>query len=90
MPNLYSGIDVCRKIVTDIGGTLFVDAQSMGLGMFAAAVVFFKELFEESGSSFTLFNSRSPIVRWLSYVAVMIIILLLGVFDSTQFIYVNF
>ena len=40
MPNLYSGIDVCRKIVTDIGGTLFVDAQSMGLGMFAAAVVF--------------------------------------------------
>ena len=90
MPDLYSGFDVCRKILTGSGGSLFIDAQSMGLGMFAVAVLFFKELVEESGSSFTLFGNRSPLVRWLSYVAVMVIILLLGVFDSTQFIYVNF
>lgn len=90
MPDLYSGFDVCRKIAADFGGTLFVDAQSMGLGMFAVAVVFLKELSEEAGSAFTLFDNRRPLVRWLSYVAVMVIILLLGVFDSTQFIYVNF
>ncbi len=89
MPDLYSGFDVCRRIFT-AGGSLFIDALSMCLGMFAVAVVFFKELFEETGSSFTLFNNRSCVVRWLSYIAVMVIILLLGVFDSTQFIYVNF
>jgi hypothetical protein len=60
------------------------------LGLFAAAIVFAKECIEESGSSFTLFNNRRPVVRWLSYTIIVVMILLLGVFDSTQFIYVNF
>jgi D-alanyl-lipoteichoic acid acyltransferase DltB (MBOAT superfamily) len=90
MPDIHSGLDVCRKIFTDIGGSFFVNAQSIVLGLFAASIVFVKECFEESGSSFTLFNNRHTVVRWLSYTITVILILLLGVFDSTQFIYVNF
>ena len=90
MPDIHSGLDVCRKIFTDIGGSFFVNAQSIVLGLFAASIVFVKECFEESGSSFTLFNNRHTVVRWLSYTIIVILILLLGVFDSTQFIYVNF
>ena len=36
------------------------------------------------------FSSKCVFVRWTAYLICMILILLMGVFDSAQFIYVNF
>lgn len=36
------------------------------------------------------FSSSSVCVRWISYITVMLIILLIGVFGTDQFIYANF
>ena len=37
-----------------------------------------------------LMNSRSALVRWCTYVVLLISIMLMGVFGSDQFIYANF
>ena len=37
-----------------------------------------------------LFENKYKIIRWLSYAAVIILIMLTGVFDAGQFIYANF
>lgn len=37
-----------------------------------------------------LFNHPNTIVRWFSYIAIVVLILLTGVFDAGQFIYANF
>ena len=37
-----------------------------------------------------LFDSRYRLVRWFSYLAVVLLIMLIGVFDAGQFIYANF
>ena len=37
-----------------------------------------------------LFNNRNRIIRWVSYLFIMILIMLTGVFDAGQFIYANF
>lgn len=60
----------------------------MALGLLVLVV---KEVVEEiRGSSSLPFNHHRGIVRWTSYVAVMVMILLCGVFSSDQFIYANF
>ena len=37
-----------------------------------------------------LFDNKYRVIRWFSYVAVITLILLNGVFDAGQFIYANF
>lgn len=60
----------------------------MAIGL---AVLVVKEAIEEfAGTRWLPFNSRSRAVRWLSYVAVTVMILLCGVLGSDQFIYANF
>jgi len=57
----------------------------------ALAVLVSKEVIEEFvGTRWLPFNSRLRPVRWLSYMAVAVMILLCGVLGSDQFIYANF
>lgn len=62
----------------------------MVLMVFAIAVVFIKELVEERNAGVTLINHRNRFVRWTTCVALVVAIVLCGVLDSSQFIYVNF
>ena len=50
------------------------------------------EFFEEFKlyNGFTLFNNPNQFLRRLSYISVVIMILMFGVFDSSQFIYFQF
>lgn len=50
------------------------------------------EFFEEFKlyNGFTLFNNPNQLLRRLSYISVVIMILMFGVFDSSQFIYFQF
>ncbi len=66
-----------------------------GTATFYMAIALFvllsKEIIEEFiGYKWLPFNNTYRVVRWTSYLAVIIMILLCGVFSSDQFIYANF
>ena len=93
MPSLGDACRVVGRIfdpslplsVFSPGGTA---ALYMAIGL---AVLVGKEVIEEfAGARWLPFNSRSRVVRWLSYLAVAVMILLCGVLGSDQFIYANF
>lgn len=92
MPTIDSGFDVCIRIITDFGGNFFKSSNTdTALIFIGIAIVFFKELFEEFyPNKIKLFNNKRIVVRWITYILVIAYMLLFGVFDSTQFIYVSF
>ncbi len=74
-------------------GSVFIEADPSTLvysflGIFILILVEYKLLFYKG--TFSFFNNSHWLIRNLSYVALVIIILLIGVFDGGQFIYVQF
>lgn len=58
------------------------------LGVF---ILIFKDVRDEFFPNSMMFmNHHSWLVRWITYVSLIVLILLTGVFDSDQFIYANF
>lgn len=58
---------------------------------FGLMMLFIKDVADEFfPSKLNLFNSRNRIVRWVSYLFIMVSIMLAGVFSADQFIYANF
>ncbi len=49
-----------------------------------------KDIIDEYASKFSLFHSRYAVVRWGYYIFLTSMILLFGVFDASQFIYISF
>ncbi len=90
MPTIEDSINVIRKIFTDFNGSIFIDVPNLLMGALAVIIVFIKEFTEEFYSRVSLLNNKLIVVRWISYIILLTAIMLLGVFDSTQFIYVNF
>ena len=80
---------------------IFDLSQPMSVYMHGFSVTFFvtfglallvtKDVMDEFfPSKFQFFNSKQPLVRWSSYLFIMISIMLAGRFSADQFIYVNF
>ena len=80
------------KIFTDSDFEIYKPNNSITFfTVFSILVVFVKEIAEEFlPHRFELLNSHFLIMRWITYVALVCMILLMGVFDSSQFIYVSF
>lgn len=92
MPTLHDSISVISRIFdTSLPGTLFIDINVLafvGLGVFLLLV---KDVRDEFFSDkIQLMNSRLLLVRWGTYVFLIIFIILSGVFSSDQFIYAKF
>ena len=69
----------------------FEEIPHLGLILVSICVVFARELTEEFlHNRFSLFDNRYMLVRWVSYLAIVIYIVLFGVLDASQFIYVSF
>lgn len=91
LPNLESVLEVYHKIFTWQGEGLFLPSNSnLGFICLSLIIVLCKEICDEFFPNIQLFENKSMFIRWCSYVIVLILILLCGVFDSTQFIYVKF
>ncbi len=59
--------------------------------LFGVLVLLLKDLRDEFfPNHFLLMNNKHPWVRWSTYVATLVIIMLCGVFGADQFIYANF
>jgi D-alanyl-lipoteichoic acid acyltransferase DltB (MBOAT superfamily) len=78
--------DFCLPISVYMHG--FTATFYIGLGV---AILLFKDVRDEFfPKKMLLFESRYIVVRWVSYLFVMAMILLSGVFSADQFIYANF
>lgn len=91
MPTLKSALIVIKKIFFNFDGNLFLPSNSiLGFMIISLVIVILKEISEEFFPQLQVFNNKHAIIRWISYLAVIILIILCGVFDSGQFIYISF
>ncbi|MEG1794208.1 MAG: MBOAT family O-acyltransferase [Rikenellaceae bacterium] len=82
---------VFSKII-ELDGSIFIDTITFAyLAIFSMAILFFKDFRDEFfPKRWLLFENKNIVIRYASYIAVVVLILLFGVFDSSQFIYFQF
>ena len=93
MPTLT---DACGVIAQIFDPTLpmIVEIKSRHIFLFIVAgttILFIKDFLDEYlPSRLKMIDNKNCVIRWLTYLAIMVMILLAGVFDAGQFIYANF
>lgn len=93
MPTLTDAWRVIQRIFDfSLPPTIFTDGNSMTLLIIISVIsLFIKDILDEFYSiKLNLLFSHSKILRWFSYIIIMTLILLTGVFSSDQFIYAVF
>lgn len=90
MPTIKDGMNICTRIFTDFGGELFISTPTMHYSLFALLILLLKELNEEYLHKPQLLYHKNIVIRWFTYILITSTILLLGVLDAGQFIYINF
>lgn len=91
LPSVEVAGRVLGKIVRWEGEGVFLPSNSAIVFMaLAILIVLAKEACEELAPAVQVFNHRNRVVRWTGYVCVVTLIMLCGVFDAGQFIYVKF
>lgn len=93
MPTLCDAVGVIKRIF-DFSLPMSIYMHGFTATFFIAlgvSILFFKDVRDEFfPNKFLLFDNHRLIVRWVSYLFVMTMILLCGVFSADQFIYANF
>ena len=88
--------DACGVIVHifDLHQSMALEITSkhiFALMMIGTVLLFIKDWTDEfAPNKLKLFENKNRVVRWASYLSVIIMIMLTGVFDAGQFIYANF
>lgn len=91
MPSVKDSIGFISKILFDFSGRPFFSTNSeMLISFIGITVLILKEFLEEYFPNFSLFENKYVIVRWTAYFFVITSILLFGILDSSNFIYVSF
>ncbi len=92
MQSLGQAVEVILKMLTDYQMTLSTITPSMLLFIIVSIIVVIgKDLLDEFFSKrYSLFHNQYTMIRWTIYVVLLCLILTCGVFDNSQFIYVNF
>ena len=93
MPTLSDACRVIARIFNpSLLGTLYLPERANTLFMVMGVLILLvKDLTDEyCPRSFNLMDNDRAWVRWLTYIACMVMIMLTGVFDAGQFIYANF
>jgi alginate O-acetyltransferase complex protein AlgI len=89
MPTLSDAFGIIGKILTNptMNLSTFISNKSL---LFPLYLLIIKDLVDEFFPKYNLYRSKYMLVRWTTYVMLTVIILLFGVFDAGQFIYVSF
>lgn len=93
MPSLGDACGVIGRIFNfNLPTTLDIGSRHIFVMMvFGSIILFLKDLRDEfAPTKFRLLESKYRVVRWGTYVSLIVLILLTGVFDAGQFIYANF
>lgn len=93
MPSLGDACGVIAHIF-DVHQSMALEITSKHifvLMMLGTILLFIKDWTDEfAPNRLRLFENKSRVIRWASYLSVIILIMLTGVFDAGQFIYANF
>lgn len=93
MPSLGDACGVIAHIF-DVRQSMALEITSKHifvLMMMGTLLLFIKDWTDEfAPNRLRLFENKNRVVRWASYLSVIILIMLTGVFDAGQFIYANF
>lgn len=88
--SIDSALLVIEKIFTNAAG-LWQPISFASVVIIMFVIIVGREIMDEFFSwHFSLLNNRFTVVRWCSYLFLFAFIILYGVLDSTQFIYVSF
>lgn len=90
MPSIESGSEVIGKIIS-APGTIYVSTESflnIAIGFFIFIPIEFA--LEYKNHQLKSFLFKHSLLRWIGYMGLTTVIMLFGVLDSSQFIYVNF
>ena len=92
MPSLENAWRMIVRMFTDASTSLAQITPSMMIFcILSVTIVIIKDILDESlPRRYSLFHNQYKIVRWSVYVMLLCMILTCGVFDASQFIYVNF
>lgn len=92
LPSLNDAVAMIARMFTNHDTTIAEITPAMLLFIImSVSVVFLKDWLDEyCERKHTLFHHQSTVVRWSIYVTMLFLILSCGVFDASQFIYVNF
>lgn len=93
MPTLSDACNLIARIFdTSLPTSLFISAMPHPPFIFLGVVVLLSyDIIEEyCPERIKLLNNKSRFVRWITYISMIIIIMMAGVFSSDQFIYANF
>ncbi len=93
MPTLGDALGMIGRVFdVSLPRTLYVSGfTDFAFIVFGVTLLFLKDLSDEYfPKRFRMFDNRYAIVRWCTYLFVMVVILLTGVFGADQFIYANF
>ena len=90
--SLHDAVNIIHKILFEKGKLFIGDNKSMAYSICFLTILLITEAIEEYKlfNKFSLYNNSSKLVRHLTYYSLIIIIMLFGVFDSSQFIYFQF
>jgi hypothetical protein len=92
MPSLGKATDMIVMMFTNYDTTIAEVTPAMVLFIvMSVSIVLIKDLLDEfCKKENTLFHHQNMFVRWSVYIILICLILTSGVFDASQFIYVNF
>lgn len=89
--NVQSALIIFKKIITSQGALFIGSPSTLIFGLFGVILMMMKDFFDEyMPQKMKFFDSKYKFIRVMSYSAIIILILLIGVFDGGQFIYFQF
>ncbi len=89
--SIFDSFHIINQILTNIGIPYLGEKTVMLYALIGIVILVFKEFRDEYFSTkFLFFENKNVFIRNLSYVFIVVLILLIGVFDGGQFIYFQF
>ena len=90
-PTFWGAWHQIVRIFTNYDMTLHFTSESLFYMLLGISIVVIKDMTDEWNlSCIDVFHSKYKVVRWATYLFLITAILLTGVFDTSQFIYINF
>ncbi|ULQ57948.1 MBOAT family protein [Flavihumibacter rivuli] len=88
--NLSEAVTIIKKMFT-LEGPVYTSNPTMFFCLLSILMLLLVETKQEYFSkAFSLMENRNPVIRYSTYLAIILLILLMGVFDGSQFIYFQF
>ena len=91
MPSITDSIAIIKRMFDfNLPMTIFTDANILGHAFMGIFLLFLKDICDEYYPNICMLNSNKRIIRWTTYFTLTLMLVLMGVLSSDQFIYANF